>query len=186
ADLPEGQKVKGDGALDLKARRHQTRMTVTGGKNPGAPGRIVIGTDAYQRSSAKSDWVHLDLKRIAPDNPLLRFDWNDPTGLRAFTAAIDRVERTDPHTYTGKFDPDGSYDEPFLPVGAPSLYSLGLPMSPFTITTDAKGWVTSIVVELSPTNGPKLTMTTTMSGHENPLKISRPADFGEADEFYYD
>jgi hypothetical protein len=184
ADLPEGQKVKGNGALDLKARRHQVRMTVTG-KNAGTPSLIVVGTDSYQRSSAKSDWVHLDLKRIAPDNPLLRFDWNDPTGLKAFTASIARVQRTDPHTYTGKFNPDASLDEPFLPVGAPSLYALGLPMSPFTVTTDDKGWVTSIVVVLSPPRSPELTMTTTLSGHGKPLKISRPAHFGEADEIYY-
>ncbi|GIF51492.1 hypothetical protein Afe04nite_60310 [Asanoa ferruginea] len=184
ADLPEGQKVKGDGALDLKGRRHQARMTVTG-KDAGTPSRIVIGTDAYQRSSAKSEWVHLDLKRIAPDNSLLRFDWNDPTGLKAFTESIDRVQRTGAHTYTGKFDPDAALDEPFLPIGAPSLWALGLPMSPFTVTTDDQGWVTSIVVELSPRDKPKLRMTTTLSGHGKPLKISRPAHFGEADELYY-
>ncbi|MDG4826942.1 hypothetical protein O7635_34285 [Asanoa sp. WMMD1127] len=186
ADLPEGQRVKGTGAIDLKRKRFQTAVTMTGGKYPGAGNRIVLGTDSYQRESSKDSWVHLYLERVRADDTLVGFDWTDPTGLKAFTKAIGRVERTGPHTYTGRVDPTASYGEPFLPVGAPALWSIGLDMSPFTVTTDAKGWVTSIEVTLTPRDSKRLTMSTSMSGHGKPLAVRKPARFAEAAEFYYD
>ncbi|MFI2648559.1 hypothetical protein [Micromonospora fulviviridis] len=182
--LPEGQSVKGTGAFDPKKRRFQATIVVTGGKYPSAGSRIVIGTDSYVRPSGEKDWVHVDLKRVKRDDPFLRFDWVDPTGLKAFTSSIVSVERAG-STYTGRFDPDGKDTKSFLPVGAPSIVSIGTPLSPFTITTDDQGWVTSIRVELSPSDGPKLTMTTTMRDHGKPLKINAPAHAGEADDFYY-
>lgn len=185
-DLPDGQNVRGTGAFDPKARRFQATITVTGGKYPSAGSRIVIGTDSYVRPADEKDWVHVDLKRVKRDDPFLYFDWVDPTGLKKFTSTIDSVQRTGPHTYTGRFDPDGKDVKSFLPVGAPSVVSLGMPLSPFTITTDDQGWVTSIRVELTSGTGPKLTMTTTMSGHGKPLKIKAPARAGEAADFYYD
>ncbi|MEU2611949.1 hypothetical protein ABZ570_10250 [Micromonospora sp. NPDC007271] len=184
-DLPEGQKVKGTGALDPKARRFQSTIAVTGGKDPSAGSRIVIGADSYSRPSDDKGWVHVDLKRVRRDDPFLRFDWLDPTGLKAFAASVTSVQPAGPHTYTGRFDPNGKDAKSFLPVGAPSIVSLGMPLSPFTITTDDQGWVTSITVELTPSEGPKLTMTTTMSGHGKPLRIKAPARAGEAADFYY-
>ncbi|RKN35582.1 hypothetical protein [Micromonospora musae] len=184
--LPEGQNVSGTGAFDPEKRRFQSTVKVTGGKYPSAGSRVVIGTDSYVRPAGEKRWVHVDLKRVKRDDPFLRFDWADPTGLKAFTSSIASVDRTGPNTYTGRFDPDGEDTKPFLPVGAPSIVSIGTPMSPFTIITDDQGWVTSIKVELTPGNGPKLTMTTTMSGHGKPVKVSPPADAGEAADFYYD
>ncbi|MGY0003400.1 hypothetical protein [Micromonospora sp. I033] len=182
--LPEGQKVTGTGAFDPRKRRFQATISVTGGKYPSAGSRIVIGTDSYVRPSDEKGWVHVDLKRVKRDDPFLRFDWVDPTGLKAFTSSIVSVDRAG-HTYTGRFDPDGKDATSFLPVGAPSIVSIGTPLSPFTITTDDQGWVTSIRVELSPSDGPKLTMTTTMRDHAKPLTISAPAHAGEAADFYY-
>lgn len=182
--LPEGQSVKGTGAFDPKKRRFQATISVTGGKYPSAGSRIVIGTDSYVRPSGKKDWVHVDLKRVKSDDPFLRFDWVDPTGLKAFTSSIVSVDRAG-NTYTGRFDPDGEDTKSFLPVGAPSIVSIGTPLSPFTITTDEQGWVTSIRVELTPGTGPKLTMTTTMSDHGKPSKINAPAHPDEAADFYY-
>ncbi|WP_444949112.1 hypothetical protein [Micromonospora ureilytica] len=185
-NLPEGQNVTGTGVFDPKKRRFQTTVSITGGKYPSAGSRIVIGTDSYSRPSDEKEWVHVDLKRVKPDDIFLRFDWADPTGLKAFTSSIVSVSRVDPHTYTGRFDPHGDKDTTsFLPVGAPSIVSLGIRPSPFTITTDAQGWVTSIKVELSPSEGPKLTMTTTMKDHGKPSKINAPARAGEAADFYY-
>ncbi|MEU5526983.1 hypothetical protein ABZ744_08580 [Micromonospora chersina] len=183
--LPEGQNVKGTGAFDPKKRRFQATIAVTGGKYPSAGSRIVIGTDSYVRPSGEKDWVHVDLKRVKRDDPFLRFDWADPTGLKAFTSSITSVDHVGPHTYTGRFDPDGEDAKPFLPVGAPSVVSIGTPLSPFTITTDDQGWITSIRVELTPGTGPKLTMTTTMSDHGKPSKINAPARADEAADFYY-
>ncbi|MFG1658562.1 hypothetical protein ACGFIY_18750 [Micromonospora chersina] len=183
--LPEGQSVKGTGAFDPTKRRFQATIAVTGGKYPSAGSRIVIGTDSYVRPSDEKGWVHVDLKRVKRDDPFLRFDWADPTGLKAFTSSITSVDHVGPHTYTGRFDPDGEDAKPFLPVGAPSVVSIGTPLSPFTITTDDQGWVTSIRVELAPSKGPKLTMTTTMSDHGKPSKINAPADADEAADFYY-
>ena len=185
ADLPAGGRIKGTGAIDLKAKRFQTAMTATGVRFPGAGSRIVIGTDSYHRESGDDGWVHVDLKRVRPEDTLLAFDWTDPTGIKTIAGAIGRVERTGPHTYTGRVDPDAGKTEPYLPVGAPALISIGMNMSPFTATTDAEGWVTSIVVELIPRDGKKLTMTTTMSGHGKPLAVKKPARFDEAAEFYY-
>ncbi|SCF35198.1 hypothetical protein GA0074696_4732 [Micromonospora purpureochromogenes] len=138
----------------------------------------MIGTDSYVRPSDEKDWVHVDLKRVKRDDPFLRFDWADPTGLKTFTSTITSVQRTGPHFWTGRFDPDGANVQSFLPVGAPSIVSLGMPLSPFTITTDDQGWVTSIKVELTPSAGPKLTMTTTMSGHGKAPQIKAPARAG--------
>jgi hypothetical protein len=185
ADLPGGGRIKGNGAIDLKAKRFQTAMTATGVQFPGAGSRIVIGTDSYHRESGDDGWVHVDLKRVRPDDTLLAFDWTDPTGLKTITGAVGRVERTGPHTYTGRVDPDAGRTEPYLPVGAPALISIGMNMSPFTATTDAEGWVTSIVVELTPPDGGKLMMTTSMSGHGKPLAVKKPARFDEAAELYY-
>ncbi|SCG65210.1 hypothetical protein GA0070609_4028 [Micromonospora echinaurantiaca] len=183
--LPERQNVKGTGAFDPKKRRFQATIAVTGGKHPSAGSRIVIGTDSYVRPSDEKNWVHVDLKRVKRDDPFLRFDWADPTGLTAFTSSITSAHRTDQHTYTGRFDPDGKDTKSFLPVGAPSIVSIGTPLSPFTIVTDDQGWVTSIRVELTSREGPTLTMTTTMSDHGKPLKISAPAHADEAADFYY-
>ncbi|MFE9204726.1 hypothetical protein [Micromonospora sp. NPDC007230] len=185
-DLPEKQKITGTGAFDPKARRFQSTIAVTGGKYPSAGSRIVIGTDSYVRPSDDKNWVHVDLKRVRRDDSFLRFDWVDPTGLKAFTSSITSAYRAGPNTYTGRFDPREGDARSFLPVGAPSIVSLGMPLSPFTITTDDRGWVTSIKVELAPSEGPKLTLTTTMSGHGKPLKIKAPAKAGEAADFYYD
>ncbi|MEU1585875.1 hypothetical protein [Micromonospora sp. NPDC005710] len=183
--LPEGQKVTGTGAFDPKKRRFQSTVAVTGGKYPSAGSRIVIGTDSYVRPSDDKDWVHVDLKRVKRDDIFLRFDWVDPTGLKAFTSSIISVDRVDPHTYAGRFDPNGNSTTSFLPVGAPSIVSIGTRLAPFRITTDDAGWVTSITVELSPNDGPKLTMTTTMKDHGKPLKINAPKGAGEAADFYY-
>ncbi|MBQ0892275.1 hypothetical protein KBX37_04030 [Micromonospora sp. U56] len=107
-DLPERESVKGSGVFDPKARRFQSTIAVTGGKYPSAGSRIVIGTDSYLRPSDEKDWVHVDLKRVKRDDPFLRFDWADPTGLKTFTSTFTSVQRTGPHSWTGRFDPDGA------------------------------------------------------------------------------
>jgi len=185
-NLPEGQYVTCTGALAPTTRRLQTATAITGGKFPSTGNRIVIGTDEYLRDSAKDDWIHLDLKRVKPDNPLLHFDWTDPTGLKRFTAAILSAEQIDPHTYSGKFNPEGKAADPFIPVGAPSIVTLGMLSASYTITTNAQGWVTSIKVQLAPTKGPKLTLTTTLTAHGSALNITAPAGAKEAADFYYD
>lgn len=183
--LPKGKSVEGSGALDLKRQRFQTTISVTGGENPSAGSRIVVGTDSYQRPSDDGEWVHVDLNRVEPDDLFVGFDWADPIGMKAFTASIFSAQRTGTHTYTGRFRPGGTGIKSFLPVGAPSIVTIAMPLSPFTITTDDQGWVTSIEVELTPSDGPKLTTTTTMSDHGKPLKINAPARSVEAADFYY-
>lgn len=183
--LPEGKSVEASGAFDPKQQRFQATISVTGGEKPSAGSRVVVGTDSYQRPSDDEEWVHVDLTRVEPDDIFVGFDWADPTGMKAFTASIFSAQRTNTHTYTGQFRPDGSSIKPYLPVGAPSIVTIAMPPSPFTITTDDQGWVTSIEVELTPSDGPKLTTTTTMSDHGKPLKINAPARSVEAADFYY-
>ena len=182
--LPEGQRVKATGAVDQKARRFQSSVSVTGGKDPASGKNIVVGDDCYVREAGKG-WVHVDLERVKPGHPFVTFDWADPTGLKTFTSAIVSAKRTGPRTYTGRFDPASTLSDAFLPVGAPSLVTLGMSVAPFTVTTDGTGWVTSIAVELTPGEGPKLTMTTKMSAHGKALTVKAPAGAAEADDFIY-
>ncbi|WP_218824717.1 hypothetical protein [Asanoa hainanensis] len=58
-------------------------------------------------------------------------------------------------------------------------------MSPFTATTDADGWVTSITVELTERDGKKLKMATSLTKHGKPLSVKKPPRYDEAAEFYY-
>lgn len=183
--LPEGRSVEGSGALDLDQQRFRATISVTGGERPSGGSRVVVGTDSYQRPSDDEEWVHVDLKRVEPDDLFVGFDWADPTGMTAFTSSIVSAQRTGTHTYTGRFEPSGRGIKSFLPVGAPSIVSIAMPPSPFTITTNDQGWVTSIEVELTPGDGPKVTTTTTMSDHGEPLEINAPARSVEAADFYY-
>jgi hypothetical protein len=184
-DLPEGQRVKATGVVDRTARRFQSSVTITGGKDPAAARNIVIGDDSYVREAGKG-WVHVDLARVRPDHPFITFDWADPTGLKAFTTAIVSAERTGPRTYTGRLDPASGLRDVFLPVGSPGIVTLGMSVAPYTVTIDAKGWVTSIAVELTPSDGPELAMTTTLSAHGKALTVKRPAGAAEAADYIYD
>ncbi|SHN04027.1 hypothetical protein [Cryptosporangium aurantiacum] len=183
ATLPENEKVKATGAFDTKEQIFTSETTLTSPKNPSSTERIVLGTDAYQREPG-DPWVHLDLTRIKK-NSLFYFDLTDPTGLSQFAETVTFAKRSGPATYTGRFRPDGETDEPFLPIGAPSLWSSGMRVSPFTITVDDQGWVTAISVELSPSDSPTLTMKTTLSAHGQPLSVSAP-DAREADPGVYE
>jgi len=123
---------------------------------------------------------------VKKDNPLLSFDMTDPTGLARFISTISSVERTGPHAYSGRFDPY-AHGPRFLPIGAPSIVTIGGGTAPFTATTDEQNRVVSIHIELSPSTGPKLVMTTTLSEPGKPLPTRAPpkASVREAADFYY-
>lgn len=184
--LPEGQSVQGSGAFDPKARLFESKIKITGGELPSDTHRIVVGRHSYLRSPGDPFWVHLDLGRVKKDS-LVYFDMSDPTGLVEFGSVIGSVRQSGPHAYTGRFNPDSGLD-PFLPVGAPSVVAFNIRGADFTATTDAKGWITSITVELEPTEGPKLSMTTKLAGHGTRLSIKAPpkAQVREADDTYYE
>ncbi|GAB2929457.1 hypothetical protein GCM10027280_16220 [Micromonospora polyrhachis] len=185
-DLPEGERVKGSGVFDPVARKISSTIEVAGGKSPSAHQRIVIGNDNYQREVGDKVWIHLDLKRVKPGS-LFHFDMADPTGLVAFSSKIGSVKQSSPGVYEGFFSPTQDGMKPFLPVGAPSIISFGMVRAAFKATIDNQGWVTSITVELTAREGPKLTMTTSMSGHGKPHQIKAPAKAitREADDIYY-
>ena len=183
-DLPEGQRVKATGVVDRPARRFQSSVTVTGGKDPASGRNIVIGDDSYVREAGKG-WVHVDLARVRPDDPFITFDWADPIGFRAFTTAIVSAQRAGPRGYTGRIDPAAGLRDLFLPVGSPGIVTLGIPVAPFTVTTDEKGWVTSIAVQLTPGDGRTLEMTTTFGNHGKALTVKRPAGAAEAADYIY-
>jgi hypothetical protein len=185
--LPEGAKVQGTGTFDPRARLLDTAIRITGGKSPSAVQRIVIGKHSYLRDLADKTWVHLDLSRVKPDS-LVYVDMSDPTGLVQFSSVIGSVRRTGPHAYAGHFNPDAGFFRPFIPVGAPSVVSFGIPMADFTATTNEQGWVTSITVEIEPVTGSALSTTTTMSNHGAKVTIKAPpkAQVREADDVYYE
>jgi hypothetical protein len=183
ADLPDKKHVQGGGAFDPGQRRFTATLKQTGGKNLNSGQRIVVGTDSFSRERSDERWVHLDLKRIKPGDPLLSFDMKDPTGLGKFITSIVSVQRTGPRGYRGEFEATQSGD-PFVPIGAPSVWSLGFGNADFTATTDAAGWVTSISLVL-PDQKNRLTMTTSLSNHGKPTGIKKPKRYDEAADFYY-
>lgn len=183
--LPEGESVQASGAFASKGRLFEAKIKTTGGKYPSDTHRIVVGKDDYLRNAVDKYWVHLDRSRVKKDS-LVYFDMSDPTGPTEFASLIGSMRRTAPGKYEGHFNPESGPD-PFLPLGAPGVVSLGIRIADFTATTDAKGWVTSITVELEPSEGPTLSMTTTFSGHGTKLPIKAPpkAQVREADGMYY-
>jgi hypothetical protein len=184
--MPEGQRVQATGASDPKGRRYEAKIKLTGGKHPSDTHQIVVDKHYYMRSPGDPSWVHLDLSRVKKDGPY-NFDLKDATGLVEFGSSIGSVRETGPHAYRGRFNPEGGTD-PFLPLGAPSLVSFGMTIADFTATTDDKGWVTSITVELEPGDRPRVSITTTLSGHGTKLSIKAPpkAQVQEADDVYYE
>lgn len=186
--LPEGGTVKAAGAFDPVAKLFEATTTITGTGNAqdGTRHRIVIAKDSYQREEPDKRWIHLDLSRIAEDNPLLYFDTADPTGLAKFAANVTSVQRATDGTYSGTVDPYVK-GPGFLPIGAPSIVTLGMGKAPFKATTDTQGNVLTITIELSPTGKPKLSMTTTLTDHGKPSTTKPPKSslVDEADEMYY-
>ena len=183
-DVPDKQRVKGSGSFDPKARKLSTTTRISGGKNPAARQRIVVGADLYEKAPSEGTWVHLDMKRIKKYDHL-KVDMADPNGLAAFTAAIEpaSVRRTGPNVFSGEFDPNPSEVDDFLPIGAPSIWVIG-GTGNFSAATDARGYVTKINVVL--TVKTTLKMTTTFTGHGKPVAVKKPKRTGEAYDFYYD
>ncbi|MEU4161255.1 hypothetical protein [Actinoplanes sp. NPDC026670] len=181
-DVPDKKKITGSGVYDPKAKRISVKYKLTG---DGSAQRIVVGTDLYSRSKDGETWVHLNLKKIKKDS-LYAYDMTDPTGMSRFVEAVDTVASTGPNTYSGTLDIEGDrFNEGFLPVGTPAISVLFGGNATFTATTNPGGWVTSIKVTLKDSKG-ALNMTTTLSGHGKPSGIKKPANYGEAMDFYYD
>ncbi|MEU4623744.1 hypothetical protein AB0G04_27710 [Actinoplanes sp. NPDC023801] len=185
-DVPDSKKVTGSGAYDPKAKRISVKYKVSGGgEKATAAQRIVVGSDLYSRQKDGETWVHLDLKRVKKDS-LHYYDMTDPTGMARFVSSVDKVTGTGPNTFTGTLDLEGgSFNEGFLPVGTPAISVLFGGEATFSATTDAAGWVTTIGVEMRDSDG-SLRMTTKLSGHGKSSGVKKPANFGEAWDFYYD
>ncbi|MEV4140361.1 hypothetical protein AB0J72_50395 [Dactylosporangium sp. NPDC049742] len=182
-DLPDdGGTITANGAYDPAAKLFESTIQTAATKGP--VHRIVVGTDNYLQQPGGGKWVHLDLKRVKTDS-LVYFDMTDPTGLVQFTTKVGQATLKSAGTYTGTFNASGAKPE-FLPVGAPSIWSIGGENSPFTISVDEQGWVTSIAVELTGKDK-TLKLVTTLSGHNTPTQIKAPAKKSvvEADDMYY-
>ncbi|GAA0264003.1 hypothetical protein [Cryptosporangium japonicum] len=176
ADLPKNEHLTASGEFDVTKRLYRS--------STGTLDRIVVGDDYYQREPGDS-WVHVDLERLKADSQL-HFGMADATGLLQFADAITDAHKTGPNTYSGRFQPDTeNFKEPFLPIGAPSLWSIGMRVSPFTVTVDPKGWVVGVSMELTPTDSPTLRMDATLSALGQPLDVEKP-DAQEADEAFYE
>jgi hypothetical protein len=185
-NLPDDAAVEASGVFDPPGQLYDATITLTG-KNAGKQQRIAIGKDNYLRRGNEKTFVHLDMSRVKKDNSLLYFDLADATGLVKFVSTIRSAQRTGPTTFTGRFDPFVAGDE-FLPIGAPSLWTLGAGTQPFTATTDEQGQVVSVQVEFAPSEGQKLVMTTTFADHGRPSGVKAPArgNVQEAADLYYD
>ncbi|EXG79213.1 hypothetical protein [Cryptosporangium arvum] len=175
ADLPKDEHLTGSGEFDVTEQLYAS--------STGTLDRVVIGSDYYQRDPG-ARWVHVDLERLKEDSKL-HFGMADATGLLQFADAITEAHKTGPNTYSGRFQPDTEdFKEPFLPIGAPSLWSIGMRVSPFTVTVDAKGWVIEVSMELTPTDSPTLRMEATLSAQGQPVSVEKPTA-QEADEAFY-
>lgn len=185
ADLPDDSSIKASGGYD-GARKRLKLLTDVKGQSARKGQLIVIGDDSYSRGANGETWVHLDQARLKKD-ALEKIDMTDPTGLARFTEAIGTVRKTGATSFEGEFDASrGTFADPVIPVGAPAFYGFGgaLATTPFTATTDASGWVTSIVVTVEAS--PELTMTTKFSKQGQDSGIKKPGNTAEAADFYYD
>jgi hypothetical protein len=184
--LPDDESVSGSGAFDGARQVYESTLTYAGGTRPDTQLRIAIGKDHFVREAGDKRWVHLDMSRVHKDNTLIYFDLTDPVGLAQFAKEVHYVERAGANAYRGRFDADGP-NSAFLPLGAPSLWSIGHDSTPFTATTDEQGRVTAITIDLPQLNKPTITMTTTFSEHGKALTTKAPArsQYDEADDLYY-
>ncbi len=182
----DGQTITGTGAFDPVGKRYEASMTATGGTGAGTYHHIIIGADGYQRADADKQWVHLDLSRTKPTSILVPFGMTDPTGLEMFTGEVGTVKRLGPHEFSGSFNP-GETERRYLPLGAPSIVAFFTSTAPFKATTDEQGRVTTIRIELTLTDKPKVVMTTSFSDHGTQPATKAPAKKSvvEADDMYY-
>jgi hypothetical protein len=176
--LPDDGRVKATGSFDPAGRRSSRDVTGTG-----AIRIILVGQDAYQHSNA--GWIHLDLRRVKKDSAFFHYDPADPVGLTAFGTLVSDVERTGKRSYAGLLKPSPGQSAPFLPLGAPSIVSLGDVLTKFEATTDAKGYLETVEVQLQTPGKAALTMRTAFSGHGKPVTVRAPGTFLEADAVYY-
>ena len=182
-DVVDNKKITGSGAYDPKAKRITTTKKLTGGSTEQSQ-VIVVGTDFFSREKNGETWVHLNLKRVKK-NGLYYYDMTDPTGLSRFVSSVATVRSTGPTTFSGSLDIKGDkFNDGFLPVGTPAISVWFGGDAQFSATTDAKGWVTSIGVSLRDKNK-TLRMTTRLTGHGAASGITKPSNYGEAMDIYY-
>jgi hypothetical protein len=186
ATLPDNASVSGGGAFDGARQVYESTLTFTGGTSAGTHLRIAVGKDYFVREAKDNRWIHLDMSRVRKDNTLIYFDLSDPVGLTRFASELGIVKRGGPNTYEGTFDASGA-SPAFLPLGAPSIWSIGYFSTPFTATIDEQGRVLAITIEMTQKDKPTITMKTTFSGHGTALTTRAPAksQYAEADDMYY-
>lgn len=186
ATLPDNESVSGHGAFDRARHVYESTLTYVGGTSAGTHLRIAIGKDHFVREGKDKRWIHLDMSRVAKDNPLIYFDLTDPIGLTRFASELLTVNRSGPNTYEGMFDPSG-VSPAFLPLGAPSLWVIGNFTTPFKATTDDSSRVIAITIDLTQRDKPTITMKATFSHLGTPLTTKAPArsQYDEADDMYY-
>jgi hypothetical protein len=177
--MPDKQRIKASGSVDAKTRKLSNSTKITGGKDPSSNKQIVIGNALYSNSGG-GGWVHLDMKRAKYDH--LKVDMKDPVGLAAFTSSVQSASSPRTGVYQGSFKPSAPGVKDFLPIGSPAISVIG-GSGKYVVTTDAKGWVTKIDIDLRADENIK--MTTTLSAHGKALPIKKPRNAGEADDLYY-
>jgi hypothetical protein len=129
--------------------------------------------------------VRLDTARVNP-NSLWYVDTVDPTGLIGFLTGVSTAlpVRHTPDGWAGALNADKVRN---LPLGAPSFRRFSIRNLPFTVTADGQGLITTIAMEVEVASGPKITLTTTFTGHGAPVDIKTPpkGSTQEADDMYY-
>ncbi|MDI6100112.1 hypothetical protein QLQ12_16030 [Actinoplanes sp. NEAU-A12] len=162
--LPGGKKLAASGAFDAKAKRLVSKLEIT-------PGSLQSG---YQevRANGKETWIKIG----AMDWQSRRgFDLTDPTGLNSFAEAIQDVRLAGPNLYWVYVKTDSNVVQgySFLPIGAPGTVSAYSPLGGairVNVTTDGAGLITSFVIEAD-SDGQKHRLTTTLSGHGQPVIV---------------
>ena len=172
-----GEKYRASGSSDPKAHADSRTYVISGGPHAETRKVIVIGGDGYENRDGQARWVHSDLTRLRPSSAYRVADPRDPGGLAGFTAALHSARRLDPHRLEGEAKLEVKTDElTYLPVGAPILrFSQGGLWVSYTLTTDAKGVVTSIRTVFETAQSGDAGTTTTFSSHGRPVKITKPA-----------
>jgi hypothetical protein len=181
---PEGGTITASGGLDPAGKRYEVTLDITG-TTPVNTKRVIVGTDCYVWQPEQKIWVRLDTTRMNPTS-IWYVDTADPTGLTAFLTGVSTAlpVRHTADGWAGELNADKVRN---LPLGAPSFERFSIRNLPFTVTADAQGSITTITMQVEVASGPKITWTTTFTGHGAPAGINVPpkGSVREADDLYY-
>jgi len=167
------------GVLDPRAQAALVKVDM-GAVDDGAQAEVRrIGADIWIRLrgpvptmlGGTDGWMHLGAADLPAESTFNILPSGDPAGIRAMIAAVTGVKRTGPHAFAGTIDLARSPK-----YSADTLKSLGDKASfvPFTATTDARGRLVALTVDLTSIASGAGQLTTRFSDFGIPVEVEPP------------